>query len=250
MSDERMIRLINLKAVMRRRGMVPADLARAMTKSDTYAGRIYNGKDPFSEKTARKIEKALGLPHKYLDDIHDAADDRLPNATPEAVMTSIQAAPINTGEPESSYGPTFSFNHGTNFPLVPVVAWASLGETLLRANKEWPDSQTRELPTSRPVSDSVKWVLLVDDHPVASLKAGDMVAIDPVNPHKSISRGQVALFRDSTGEHLLRRFSPLPSKPDAAPRFEAVDDDGRALDSERHGLTLIGVCVGRYTERI
>lgn len=155
---------------------------------------------------------------------------------------------MNMGERPAPYDATFSLSRDTNFPLAPVVAWASLGDTLLRANTEWPPSQTREVPTSREVSNLVKWVRVDDDHPVAGIRTGDMVAIDPADPHARVARDQVALFRSLTGDHLLRRYNPLPSTLDT-PRFEAVDDAGRALDSERHGLTLIGVCVGRYTER-
>jgi transcriptional regulator with XRE-family HTH domain len=248
MSTERMIRLINLKAVMKRRGMLVADLARALGKSDTYAGKIYNGKDVFNEKTSGKIEKALGLPHKWLDESHDLKDETTwvdPGAPYEAVS---DATPMNMGEAPTAYGSPFLLTHGTNFPMAPVVAWASLGETLLKANKEWPASESREVPTSRDVSEFVKWVVVEDDHPVANIKTGDMVAVDPIDPHRRIARDQVGLFRSVTGDCLLRRYNPLPSTLDL-PRFEAVADDGRVLDSERHGLTLLGVCVGRYTER-
>lgn len=242
-----MIRLDNLKIAMKQRGMKVAGLARALGVSDAYAGRIFNGKDPFTEKTARKLEAALNLGHKWLDDVHTAAELDAPS---EAPTTPIDAdnTPMGMGGLRVIAQETEPLPYVKKTLQAPVIEWGYLGDDLYRANEEWPASKKRDLPASMELSGSVKWVVVAEDAPVAGIRKGDMVAIDPAQKHDRVRRNQVALFKSAFGEYLLRRYNPLPSD-NAAHRFEALDDEGRVLDNVRHGLELIGLCVGRYTER-
>jgi plasmid maintenance system antidote protein VapI len=249
MSDERMIRLHNLKSILKQRSLKKADLATLMDVSDTYAGRIINGKDVFTEKTARKLEAVLGLPHKWLDEIHTSEDA---NSTPDNQSPDDQSHEysdvVKGGEKPYEVNDTKASPYVTNLRSAPVIFWGRMGDELLRANTEWPANHMRDLPATSSTSDLVKWVVMAEDQPVSGIRTGDMVAIDPYRPLDSIKRNQVGLFKSDFGEFLLRRFNPLP-KADGNLRFEVFDDEGRVLDNIRHGLVLVGVCVGRYTER-
>lgn len=256
-----MIRLQNLKLLMRQKKWKTADLAAALKVSDSYASRIVNGKDPFTEKTARKIETAAQYPHKWLDGTHmlsyraiDTNDsDTDTGQTDEAKSTEVPYAATETAPtPHAGEPPVGGYQQGTvsddtNLPMAPVIAWARLGNDLFRANDEWPASAMRVIPTTQQITDTVKWVVVEDGAPVAGIRPGDMVLVDPVAPYKKLKRNQVALFRYASGEYLLRRFNPLPGDDE---NFEAMDDEGRVLDKERHGLILVAACIGKYTERL
>jgi len=68
MSDERMIRIDNLRLFMSQKKWAPADLARELDVSDSYISALLNGKKPFGERTARKMEARLGMHSKWLDE--------------------------------------------------------------------------------------------------------------------------------------------------------------------------------------
>lgn len=128
------------------------------------------------------------------------------------------------------------------YPLAPTIAWASLGADLYRANDQWPTSDLRAVPTTRNVSDAVKWVPVIDDRLSPKVLPGDHVAIDPYGLPK---RDEIALFMTPEGEFLLRRWRPVP-----VDSFEAYDEFGLVLDGERHRLKVVGVLVGLYREAV
>lgn len=68
MSDERMIRIDNLRLFMSQKKWAPADLARELGVSDSYISALLNAKKPFGERTARKMESRLGMHSKWLDE--------------------------------------------------------------------------------------------------------------------------------------------------------------------------------------
>jgi Peptidase S24-like len=124
------------------------------------------------------------------------------------------------------------------FPMAPVVAWASLGVDLYRANDEWPMSERMAVPTTQAISGKTKWVPVVDDALGPKIMPGDLVAIDP---EAAPRRDKIALFKAQDGEFILRRFRPI-----ASGGFEAYDGHGNTLDSVRHGLTVAGAFVGLF----
>lgn len=143
--------------------------------------------------------------------------------------------PITLSEIPSSTGRKHS---DTTTVRAPVVAWARLGEDVLKEAVELAAAQHFEFVPTAPVGTCVKLVPVVDDSLAPRLASGDHVAIDPRN--QAARRGQVVLVRSSIdGQFFLRRYQPL-----IAPCFEVVDSKGNALDSEKHGLEVVGVCVG------
>jgi hypothetical protein len=139
------------------------------------------------------------------------------------------------------------FTHGINaannpYPMAPILEWARLGVDLYRANKEWPASDLRAVPTTREVSDTVKWVPVIDDALAPKIQPGDLIAIDPQG---TPARDEVALFQATDGSFMLRRWRPLPGGG-----FEAVDSSGHAMDSQRHGLRCVGSFAGLFRDKV
>jgi len=77
MSDERMIRIDNLRLFMSQKKWAPADLARELDVSDSYISALLNGKKPFGERTARKMEARLGMHSKWLDEPRLIGDENV-----------------------------------------------------------------------------------------------------------------------------------------------------------------------------
>lgn len=159
--------------------------------------------------------------------------------------TMPPASELHIGDIHSIGAKAFTpFTDAANnpFPMAPVIEWARLGVDLFRANREWPASDLRAVPTTRAVSDTVKWVPVIDDALAPKIQPGDLIAIDP----KGVpARDEVALFRATDGTFLLRRWRPLPGGG-----FEAVDSSGQALDSVRHGLECIGAFAGLFRDKV
>lgn len=70
MSDERLIRIENLRRVCAERNLGAKELASSYYGRYTYWRDLLEGGKSFGEKAARKVEAALGLPDKWLDTPH------------------------------------------------------------------------------------------------------------------------------------------------------------------------------------
>lgn len=126
----------------------------------------------------------------------------------------------------------------TTLVRAPVVEWARMGEDVSKEPEELHGYNVLEFTPFGAVGRRAKLVPVVDEGLAPRLNVGDMVAIDPDNV--TPERGQVTLFRSTVdGQFFLRRYQPL-----IPPAFEAVDSRGAALDSQRHGLEIIGVRCG------
>jgi hypothetical protein len=92
MSDERLVRLENLRRVCNERGLGPGDLSRRYGNHQSYWYALLNEKPPkagrqpksFGEKAARKIEAALGLPDRWLDTPHTPDEPPEPPASADS----------------------------------------------------------------------------------------------------------------------------------------------------------------------
>lgn len=147
---------------------------------------------------------------------------------------------ISRGTPKAFTPVTQAANNP--YPMAPVIEWARLGVDLYRANREWPASDLRAVPTTRDVSDTVKWVPVIDDALAPKIQPGDLIAIDPQG---TPGRDEVALFQATDGTFMLRRWRPL-----SGGGFEAVDSAGHALDSVRHGLRCVGSFAGLFRDKV
>jgi hypothetical protein len=85
MSDERLIRIENLRRVCAERHLGAKELASNYYGRYTYWRDLLEGGKSFGEKAARKVEAALGLPDKWLDTPHQP--DKATGASPPPVPT-------------------------------------------------------------------------------------------------------------------------------------------------------------------
>lgn len=249
MSDERMIRVENLKLLMRQHDHTQAEVARQLGCTDTYVRKMLSGKPgTLGEKAARKVEEAYKKPRFWMDGIHaggdyDEQDLIAHGVVPLRVEENRADYPINMGEGNPPLASLLPHGTDTSYPRAPVVEWARLGEDLYRANSEWPTSELRAVPTRKEVSERVKWVPVADDSLSPDIKRGDLIAIDPAHATPP-ARDQVVLLRTPDGTHILRKFIPLANSES----FEAIDAKGHTLDSQRHGLVIAGIVVGSFRE--
>lgn len=241
-----MIRIDNFRLLMKQTGKSKADIARHMKVSDTYVSKLLTGKPgTFGEKAARRIEEVFKKPRFWLDVIHPDGEYGETSVEQEGagvvLYGTFPSSGVTTGDNRFS-GLHAEEARDTRFPMAPVLQWGNLGAELLRANREWPEEELKAVPTAKAVSDKVKWVPVPDDSLAPKVLQGDLIAIDPEGQPQ---RGEVALFQTTDGEFLLRRFQPLVGEG-----FEAIDGQGRALDSARHGLRCVGSFVGLFRDSI
>lgn len=156
----------------------------------------------------------------------------------DSVQPSDRLTTPRSGESDDRPTSTGYVSSDTTFVRAPVVEWARLGAELLKEAKDLEGSEWAAfLPNTLP-SDLCKLVKVADDSLAPRIERGDMVAIDPCNLKPA--RDQVVLLRaKSDGTFLLRRFRPL-----AGDAFEVYSASGAILDSERHGLEVVGVACG------
>lgn len=233
MSDERMIRVDNLRLLMKTTGQNKAEVARLMAVSDAYVRKLLSGlPGTFGEKAARKVEEAFKKPRFWLDVPH--AGGEYTNEEDQ-----IRSTPPTVGEELPEYN-QHSGNHPARFPLAPVLRWPHLGDDLHKANTEWPERDLRPVPLVRTTSKSIKWIPVIDDALAPKILPGDLVAVDP---ECMPARDQVALFKTGDGAFMLRRYRPL-----ANGGFEAIDSTGDKLDCERYGLTVVALVCGLFRD--
>lgn len=246
MSDERMIRADNLRLLMKQHNLTKAELARQLETSDTYVQKLLSGKPgTFGEKAARRVEESFKKPRFWMDMVHAGGEYSHASLEEQRIEPDAERGLMLrvTEDAGASRSYDAAVNAGAiSFPTAPVIEWARLGVDLFKANAEWPASDRKAVPTQRSVSDQVKWIPVHDDALAPKILPGDLVAIDPCGEPQ---RDEVALFRTPDGSFLLRRYQPL-----AVGGFEAVDAQGRVLDSVRHGLTVVGSLVGMFREKV
>lgn len=121
----------------------------------------------------------------------------------------------------------------TKMILAPVVEWARLGTDLYKDNKEVIASRFEAIPAgSKP---NTKWVEVEADMPRLMLSRGDLVLITPVSGQHECKESKMHLFKTVGGAYFLGTFRRLASG------FEAIPDSGPALESEKHGVQVVGI---------
>lgn len=87
MSDERLIRLENLRRLVAERGLTPQSLSDRLGSRYSYWRDLLAGQKSFGEKAARRIEEGLDLPRGWLDqdmtEFYDANGVRRTGCEPE-----------------------------------------------------------------------------------------------------------------------------------------------------------------------
>jgi hypothetical protein len=239
MSDERMIRIENLKLLKHQNGWTNEHIAQLMGVSGAYIGKLINKKTAFTEKTARHIEEVSGKPRMWMDIVHTdgkySHSDEGDLSLGAHVLRTGNPAPLFAGEHENHVvlGGVLS---ATTAPRAPVVEWAALEKDVLKHKREWPAEAYKSFtPVIDEVSEYVKMATVIES-PLSTIQPGDMVAIDPMaKPWDDC----VIVLKIASGRLVLRRYRAL-----SAGGYEAICPNEPPLDSTRHGITIFGVVVG------
>lgn len=255
-----MIRADNLKLLKKTEGLTDKDIALACGYAETSAGRIgklISGKAEFSEKMREKLEDALRLPHKWLDEIHDGAEYSEESMEEIRAIRAAQVAlrqakgadanphgqgVIHSDEAQDLSQVNFA-ETDTTTRLAPLIAWGKL-KVELSVSNEVVRASTR-LPVPGEASEKCKWVQVETDHPRLRIMRGDIIALDPVKEDTACIKGKVYLFQDAEGDMFLAEYRPLAGDPKER-NFEAIPDAGAPLDKGRHGLKVIAKKVGSW----
>lgn len=126
MSDDRLIRLTNLKRECARRGLTAKDLSAAVGGRYTYWRDLLAGEKSFGEKIARKIEDRLGLARGSLDETTDAEDPVAHVIVGDASTTLIWAEPRTGGHVPPQYvrraaPKPIPLDNNPDYPAIPRV---------------------------------------------------------------------------------------------------------------------------------
>ena len=225
------------------------DLRRVMNESSATFTNWKGMERGVSAQGARKAEELFGCSDSYI------LEGKLPQwiKPPSAKQSSSKELTLADGQNRPYEGhstgsnwtiPSTSENRGftdripdgTTRISAPAIEWADVEVGLMKLNREWP-AEARVIFTAvtPQVSDFVK-SLVVPESKISTIAPGDCIAVDPkAKPWDDC----VVLVRLKSGRHELFRYRAL-----AGDGWEAVIPGEHPLDSERHGLTLMGVVVG------
>lgn len=225
-----MIRIDNLKLLMRLNSWSPADLARRVRKSDSYISQLLTGKKNFGEKSARSIEERCGKPRYWLDAVHDELDYTSVGNSSENVGVTNDS---HSNQSESPALPP-QVTHGDDGRLLPVVPWEYL--YMLDA-----DNSSRELlaceqaPAYGPASIKAKWIIMPDDSMTAQYHKGCRLKIEP---RSHADPGKLIVVKDKHGSFFVRLMRVIS---DSHFEAHATNPGFGTLDSKRDGLVIVAV---------
>jgi transcriptional regulator with XRE-family HTH domain len=105
MSEDALIRLDNLLLLRKERKLNAEALATLTGKTASYYRQLLAGKKSFGEKIARDLEKAMALPHGWLDQPREV--EELPNVMAEPIKMrgahDLGQRALTTAQNELSY---------------------------------------------------------------------------------------------------------------------------------------------------
>ena len=225
-----------LAGAMKHSGATKTTLANAIGISYQAVKKVLDGGSrSLSAENNAKAARFLGVSSHWLA----TGDGEMLEGASSSAAVAVSRPPQEPAESAqmSETAPLMAdMQAGNTSRRAPVVAWARLGDVVF----EEVINKANSLAFA-PIGDHGDRVILVpiaDDALAPRLRIGDMVAIDLDN--KQPDRDQVTLFMaKADGAFFLRRYQPL-----VAPHFEAIDAKNGALDSQRHGLEIIGVRCG------
>ena len=204
----------------------------------------WKGERGVSENGAMSAERLFGCSFSYIREGTQPQWVRPPSAKllmPDEgqirpLVTELTASERTISTVSGKRNFTESIPAGTTLISAPNVEWADLEVVLMKLNREWPtEARVSFLAVSESVSDYVK-ALVVTESRIPTISPGDRIAVDPkATPWDDC----VVLVRLKSGRTDLFRYRAL-----AGDGWEALVPGEHPLDSERHGLTLLGVVVG------
>lgn len=219
MSDQ-LVRVENLKSLMRARLWKPADLARALLRKPQQVNAWLSGTRGIGEQLARDIEERLGLARYALDDrgTPDAGGDQALRASPKSATLLERIHQLKE---------------------VPVLQWNDV-DALLGVENSALKNKAPHLESYAVCSSKAKFVCMPDDSMAPEINAGDHILFDPTEVPRA---GEVVLVRVPgvpSPEYFVRRY-----RPKTATVFEAAADNPAhlPLSSAIDDAEVVGVLI-------
>lgn len=218
------------KSLLARERLNPTSLSKRMHAlgyepvHQSVMSRYLRGSDLTTEN-ARRIAAALGCEMAALVDDQAAAD--------EAIRIGLVKSDLTEYETLSDYpASTVRAYSAKKQNLAPVFEWARLGEVLFTESSSLTAGEYREKTDA--AGPLFKWFIAEIDMPRLRIKRGWRVAINPIVDDSGCQEGDTYLFRTSAGAFFLGDFRRL------AAGYEAIPDSGPPLDTNRHGIVVVG----------
>ncbi len=178
----------------------------------------------------------------------DTKSMKADTASKVAALYGVNPVWLATGEGEID---DFRGVNHTNYPngreagdsvksqnSAPVFDWVRIEEVLFQSNNNFASEPHLPVPPGAP--EKCKWFTLTTDHPRFRLSRGHQVAVSPVEQPKDCRDGQLHLFKTPAGAYMLADFRML------ANGYEAIPDSGLPMDSDRHGIQVVGRVHGSW----
>ena len=235
MSDERMIRVDNLKLLMKSNGLNKADLSKLLITSDSYVSKLLSGRPgTFGEKAARKVEEKFKKPRFWLDEVHPQGE-----YSDESLK---QAAPLPAAERAGEYNVlklVVNAENATDCTLLPVITWEQL-PMLFFKNTESRLANTEHIRTDARASDSAKWLQIQDDDASMAdrLPPGTRLLVEPCETEEAVSAGAFVIIHLQPDEYIVRRYKQVTRGRFLA---EPVNPAYATLDSETTPMRVVAV---------
>ena len=122
--------------------------------------------------------------------------------------------------------------------VAPVFDWVRIEEVLYQSNRNHSSEPHLPVPSGSP--DLCKWFTLDADQPRFRFYRGDRIAVSPVTSSSECKDGKLHLFKTASGEFILGDFRKM------ANGFEAIPDAGLPMESDRHGIQVVGRVHGSW----
>lgn len=229
MSDERMIRVDNLKLLMKSNSLSKAELAKMLGTSDSYVSKLLSGKPgTFGEKAARKVEERFKKSRFWLDELHPQGEYS-PESLKEASNANTKPIGHPLAEPETS----------SHCKLLPVIKWEQL--SMLQYKNTDPEIVRLEhVNTESNTSDRTKWLEMAEDDTSMGdrLPPKTRILVEPLQPGQTIPAGSFVVISLNAGEHMVRRYKHVTKDRFIA---EPLNPGFATLDSADTPMTVVGL---------
>lgn len=224
-----MIRVDNLKLLMKSNSLSKAELAKLLGTSDSYVSKLLSGKPgTFGEKAARKVEERFKRPRFWLDELHPQGEYS-PESLQEAASTIAQAV----GHPLTEA------KFATDCKLLPVITWEQL--SMLQYKNTDPEiARLEHVNTEVTASDRTKWLEMSE----ADTSMGDRlppktrILVEPCEPGTAVSAGSFVVIKLDTGEYMVRRYKHVTKDRFIA---EPLNPGFATLDSSDTPMTVVAL---------
>jgi SOS-response transcriptional repressor LexA len=237
MSDERMIRIDNLKLLMKQTDSTRADLSRHLSCSDTYISKLLSGRPgTFGEKAARKIEEAFKKERFWLDQIHtdgEYSEESLKEVAP------TNRTPWEYPRQTPTFGGVSFIAEPGSDNLLPTIRWEQL-KMLELENSHLELRAVSKAPAEGVTGPRSKWVIMSNDDSSMNptIPPGSRLRVDLISDGNYAKPGNVIICKIPSGEYFVRRFKFVTSAHFIA---EPENKSYATLDSLTDSVTVIAI---------